>query len=133
MTIWFRAWYHRYQEEKKRLRGHLETNFNDLLDIKAVIVKDTKYRDNYVGTMWEGIWMANNGAKKGVSLDLQSKEGLEKLKVRSILETAHIKAEPSSVRKVVDRDEHEQYAVSNLQIQVNEMQVENIKTDRLEM
>ena len=32
--------------------------------------------------------MANNGANKGVSLTLQDKEGLEKLKARSILDTA---------------------------------------------
>ena len=42
MTSWIRAWYHRYQEEKKILRGHLETSFNDLLNIKGVIGRETK-------------------------------------------------------------------------------------------
>ena len=37
MTSWIRYWYHRDQEEKKMLRGHLETSFNHLLDIRAVI------------------------------------------------------------------------------------------------
>ena len=59
--------------------------------------------------------MENHGAKKGVSLELQDKEGLEQLKVRSRLETAHTKAELSSVRRGVDRDENERYAVYNLQ------------------
>ena len=37
MNSWIRYWYHRDQEEKKMLRGHLETSFNHLLDIRAVI------------------------------------------------------------------------------------------------
>ena len=64
--------------------------------------------------------MANNGAKKGVSLELQAKELLEHLKVRSSSDTAHIKAELSSVRKVLERDDHERYVVDNLQRQVDE-------------
>ena len=81
------------QEEKKSLRGHLKTTFNDLLDIKAVIVKKTKYMEDYVGTIWEGIWIAKNGAKKGVYMILHAKEVLEQLKVRARSETAHIKEE----------------------------------------
>ena len=50
MTSWIRAWYHRYQEYKKILRGHLETRFNDLLDIKEVIDKEIKDGEDYVGT-----------------------------------------------------------------------------------
>ena len=44
--------------------------------MKAVIGKDAKDGEDYVGTMWEGIRMAKKGAKKGVSLELQAKEGL---------------------------------------------------------
>ena len=113
--------------------GYLETTYNDLLDIKAVIVKYTKYRDDYVGIMWEGIQMANNGAKKGVSLVLQAKEGLEKLKVRSSSDTSNIKAELSSERKAVERVDHERYAMANLQSQVDDLRTEMIKTDWLEM
>ena len=40
---------------------------------------------------------AKNGAKKGVSLELQAKEGLEQLKVISRLETANIKVKLSAV------------------------------------
>ena len=54
MTSWLRAWYYRYKENKKRMRGNLETNFNDLLEIKAVIGKYTMYGKDYVGKMWEG-------------------------------------------------------------------------------
>ena len=57
MTIWLRFWYHRDQVEKEILRGHLETTFNDLLDNNALIGKETKDREDYVGTMWEGIQM----------------------------------------------------------------------------
>ena len=99
----------------------------------AVIGKDTKYGEDYVVIMWEGIRMENNGAKQGVSLVLQAKEGLEQLTVRDRLETSHIKTEVGSVRKVVERSEYERYAVADLQIQVNEMRAEMIKTDRLEM
>ena len=77
--------------------------------------------------------MAKNGAKKGVYLILQSKEGLEKLKVRAILETSNIKAELSSVRKGEEIVENEQYEVDNLKIQLDEIRAEIIKTDRLEM
>ena len=53
MTSCIRSWYHRYQEEKKMLIGHLEKSFNDLLDIKSVIGIKTKdgRRENYVGTI----------------------------------------------------------------------------------
>ena len=37
--------------------------------------------------------MANNGAKKGVTLDLQAKEGLEHLKDRANIETENLKVE----------------------------------------
>ena len=47
----------------------------------AVIGKETTDREDYIGKMWEGIRMAKNGVKKGVSLTLQAKEGLEQRKV----------------------------------------------------
>ena len=50
---------------------------------------------------------AKNGAKKGVSLELQAKEGLEQLKVISRLETANIKVKLSAVMEEVEREEHE--------------------------
>ena len=37
ITSWIRAWSHRDQEERKMLRGHMETSFNNLLNIKAII------------------------------------------------------------------------------------------------
>ena len=58
---------------------------------------------------------------------------MEQLKVRSISETANIKAELSAVRKVSERAYHERYEVSNLQSKVDGMQTEMIKTDRLGM
>ena len=39
MTSWLITWYHRDQEEKKSMRVHIETIFNNLLDIKAFIGK----------------------------------------------------------------------------------------------
>ena len=50
----------------------METSFNDLLNIKAVIGIETKdrEREDYVVTIRKGIKMANNGAKKVVSLAL---------------------------------------------------------------
>ena len=65
------------------LRVHLNTTFNELFYIKEVIRKESKDRYDYVGTMWEGIQMANNGANKGFSLVLQAKDGLEQLKFRA--------------------------------------------------
>ena len=94
----------------------METIFNNLLDIKAVIGKETKDREDYVGTMLEGIRTEKNDAKKGVSLALQAKEGLEQINVRESLETANIKAELSAARKGAERAEHERYEVANLQI-----------------
>ena len=66
--------------------------------------------------------MANNGAKKGVSLELKSKEGLEQLKAISRSETVNIMAELGDVMKGEERAEHERYDVANLQRQVDEMQ-----------
>ena len=99
MTSWIRAWYHRYQEEKKILRGHLETSFNNLLNIKAVSSKDTKdgEREDYSKTVWEGIWMSKNGANNAVSLELQAKDGFEQLNTRARLETSNIKSDPIAV------------------------------------
>ena len=50
------------------MRGSLDTSFNDLLYIKEVFSKETKDGEDYAVTMWEGIWMANNGDRKEVSL-----------------------------------------------------------------
>ena len=79
MTSWLRDWYHRDQDEKKMLRVNLEIILINLLNTKAVIGRETKdsEREDYVGKVWEGIQMANNGTKKGVSMVLQAKEGLE--------------------------------------------------------
>ena len=81
------------------LRGNLDTSFNDLLNIKAVIARETRdgERQDYVGTIWEGIRMENNDANKGVSLALQAKEGLEQLNTRASSETTNIKVELSAV------------------------------------
>ena len=43
--------------------------------------------------------MAKNGDKKGVSMALQAKEGLEQLKGRAISETTTIKVELGSARE----------------------------------
>ena len=42
MTIWLRAWYNRDQDDKRIMRGHLETSFNDLLNNKAEIGRENK-------------------------------------------------------------------------------------------
>ena len=36
------------------MRGHLDIRFNNLINIRAVIYRETKERerDNYVGTIW---------------------------------------------------------------------------------
>ena len=79
--------------------------------------RDTKdgERDDYVGNIWEGIWMSKNGDKKGVYLELQAKEGLEQLKARDRSETLNIKAELRSVRDRAERGDQEQYRVVTLQ------------------
>ena len=63
--------------------------------------------------------MAKTDANKGVSLELHAKEGLEQLKVRASSDTANIKAELRSVRKGVERADHERYEVANIQSQVD--------------
>ena len=117
------------------LRGHLEKSFNNLLDIKAVIGIETKDREkeDYVGTIWEGIRMANNGVNKGVYLKIQAKKVLEQLKARTRLETNNIKAELSVASEGAERAEHDRYKVANLQRQLDEMREDMIKIDRLEM
>ena len=133
MTSCLRAWYHRYQEEKKMLRGHMEKIFDYLLDIKAVVGIETKdgEREDYVGTVWEIIRMAKNFANKEVSLTLQAKEALEQLKARAILDTANIKAKLSAVREGEERAEHEQYNMDTLQSQLDDMKAEIIKIYRI--
>ena len=42
ITSWVRAWYHRDQEERRMLRDNMETSFNDLLNINALIGRETK-------------------------------------------------------------------------------------------
>ena len=72
MSIWMKAWYHIDKEEKKTLRGNQETSFNGLLGIIAAIVRELKEGtiEDYVDTLWEGVCMAKNGTKKGVTLDM---------------------------------------------------------------
>ena len=63
-------------------------------------------RDNYVGTIWEGVRMVNNVAKKGFTIDIQTREGLEHLKNRYITETRDIKEElraDREVKKILDQ------------------------------
>ena len=68
--------------------------------------------------------MAKTDANKGVSLELHAKEGLEQLKVKASSDTANIKAELRSVRKGVERADHERYEVANIQSQVDKMRAE---------
>ena len=95
MEICTNYWYHRYQEEKNMLRGYQETSFNYIMDIRSGIVRELKEgtREDYVGPIWEGVCMAKNGSKKGVTLDLQAKEGLEHLKDMANIETENLKVE----------------------------------------
>ena len=92
----------------------MEKSFNDLLGIKAVIGMETKdvEREDYVGTIWESIRMANNGAKKGLYLVIQAKEGLEQLRAR-------VKAENVNMREEEDRVEHERHKVDSIQSQLD--------------
>ena len=85
------------------LIGHMQTTFNNLLEIKAEIVNETKDGEDYVGTIWEEIQMANNSAKKGVSLTIQAKEGLKQLKVRAISDTTNIREELIAIRKRAEK------------------------------
>ena len=57
------------------LRGNQEEIFNDLLDLRADIVKEEKLgtRYDFIGTLQEGVGMDMNEANKGVTLDLQEK------------------------------------------------------------
>ena len=124
-----RASYYRDQEEKKMMRVHLDTSFNYLLDIKSVIGMETMdvEREDYMGTILGSIRMADNGAKKWVSVALQSKEGLEKLKVRASTKIANIKSKLSAVREVAEIVEHEQHRLAYLQIQLDDMWIDMIK------
>ena len=85
----------------------MEISFNDILNIRALIGRETKNREiyDYVGTIGKGIRMAKNGAKKRVSLALQAKEGPEKFNSRAKPETANIKAELRSVMEGSKRGE----------------------------
>ena len=94
MARWLKAWYHRYHKDKNMLRGVEEISFNAILDIRAAIERQLKEdtREYYVFTLWEGVCMAKNGAKNGLTLVLQAKEGPGKLKYWANTETSNIKA-----------------------------------------
>ena len=47
--------------------------------------------------------MANNGAKKGVSLTIQAKEELEQHKVRAISDTTNIREELIAIQKRAEK------------------------------
>ena len=67
MVIRTKYWQYRDQEEKNLLRGEQQTIFNDIMELRSVIGKQEKEitRDDYVGTIWEGVCMANKVYKKG--------------------------------------------------------------------
>ena len=58
----------------------------DVLNLKAIIVRvgrDEKIQYQ-VGTIYEGIIMANDITRQSDSLDLQDKEGMDKIKYRAL-------------------------------------------------
>ena len=117
MDIWIKAWYHRYKEEKKMLRGNQETSFNYIMDIRASIERDLKEGkiEYYVVNIWESVCIAKNRAKKGVTFALKAKEYLEQLKARENTETSNIKAELQAAREETERGERGIYIMENLQ------------------
>ena len=66
----------------------------DILNLKAAIARgerDEKIEDS-VGIICDGIRMANRISRQSALLDLQAKEGMDKIKYMALLEKAIIKA-----------------------------------------
>ena len=75
----------------------------DVLNIQAKIGRFVMYKEieDQVGTTWEGIMMANHIAIQGISLDLQAKEGMYKIKSRSLSVTTAINSDLQTTIDVV--------------------------------
>ena len=118
MATWTKAWYHRDQEQKKTLRGNRETSFNDILDKRAAIRRELQEGtiQDYAGTLWEVVSMANNGKKKGVTLELQENGFLEQIKSRANTETSNTKSELRAARQGTEIGDQERYKVTNLKV-----------------
>ena len=52
-----------------------------------------------MGTIWEGVIMANQMARKVVSLEKKSKYEMESLKTRAVTETTHLKTDMTILKK----------------------------------
>ena len=78
ILTWIKYCHYKYQELKKLLRGKQETIFNAILDLQVDIGKEEKEEKmyDYLGTLWGGVSLDNNGTKKGVTLDIQERIGL---------------------------------------------------------
>ena len=77
--------------------------------------------------------MPKKGDNKAVSLALQAREWLEKLKARSRSETKNIKAELRAVKEVTEIGYQQMYKVVNLQRELDDMQEDMIKTEWIEL
>ena len=67
----------------------------DVLNLQAMIVRGGRDEKiwNQVGTIYEGIIMANGITRQSDSLDLQDKEGIDKINHRALSYRPLIKAE----------------------------------------
>ena len=73
--------------------------------------------------------MAKNGSNKGVTPDLQYKDGLEQLKIRSSTETAKIKEELWDAREGSKIFYQDRLIIVDLQREVETMWMKMVNTD----
>ena len=91
---WLCKWNICDQQEKGHIRKDQELLIGKVLNIQASIGrrdrdKEGKYQ---VGTIWEGICLAKHIDRQGLTLSLQAKEDMDKVKARAFTETAAIKS-----------------------------------------
>ena len=91
-------WHRRNQKEKGNLWKYQELLMGDMLNLQASIGRggrDEGGKDK-VGNIWEGIHLSKHIARKGLTLSIQSKEDMDKVKAISLTETSAIKLEIQS-------------------------------------
>ena len=100
-----RKWNHFDQEEKILIYEYQETSMGEDLNLQAMIVRGGRDEKiyNQVGTIYEGIIMANDITRQSDSLAIQDKEGMDKIMYRALSYRPVIKAELQTTMEIVNK------------------------------
>ena len=82
---------------------------SEVLNTKDIIGRGSWnfWREDHVGTLWEGVRTENNIYRKGENFDQQAKERVKKIKIQALQETDHIMGYFEAANKRVQRLERE--------------------------